>query len=254
MSTMRDGNNSPERRVKTAQSHTNFGQRNQDFNGTIRGHPVAAPKAPPPKMKDLFMPPTPTPIGDKENALDIERSASVVRHMEPEDPYDDSKRYAHHAYAQQQQTFHSSTNMGPPPSRPAYPRSDASYTTNTTSSSRPLSRQDYPVAPPSRQASNTSSVMSAGASSAVSGSENWETYTDTSENDEADATDAYYAKVKAQQMRQYQQQQGFKRPAQQQFGASTTKRMREHQQAHFEPVAEGSEAGWTDDGDVGDTY
>jgi protein regulator of cytokinesis 1 len=88
----------------------------------------------------------------------------------------------------------------------------------------------------------------------VSGSENWETYTDNSETDEADATEAYYAKVKAQQ-RQYQQQpqQGWKRPAPGtpglQLGAA--KRMRDQQTIVEEG---GSDAGWTDDGELGDTY
>jgi protein regulator of cytokinesis 1 len=238
MSTMRDGNNSPERRLQGAKSQP-------DLNRTVRGG-MGPPKAPPPKMKDLFVPPTPTPVNEKENALDVERSASVVRHVEPEDPYDD--HYHHRAYQQPQHTLHSST-MGPPPpiQRPAYPRSDASYSTNP---SRPLSRSDYPVAPPSRQISNTSSVMSG--ASAVSGSENWETYTDNSETEEADATEAYYAKVKAQQMRQQQMQQGYKRPATAQgVQSGASKRMREQQ---FGVEVEGSDAGWTDDGDVGETY
>jgi protein regulator of cytokinesis 1 len=92
-----------------------------------------------------------------------------------------------------------------------------------------------------------------GTASAVSGSENWETYTDNSETDEADATEAYYAKVQAQQMRS----QGWKRPLPGtpgvQLGAS--KRMREQQTIVEEGVAvDGSDAGWTDDGDIGDTY
>ena len=237
MSTMRDGNNSPERRLRAAQSQSAFGHQNSDLNNTVRGR-MAPPKAPPPpKMKDLFISPTPTPTNEKENAFDVERSASVVRHVEPEDPYDDMSKY----HNQQHQTQHSST-MGPPPQRPAHQRSQESYSTNA---SRPISRSDYPLAPPSRQTSNTSSVMS-GAGSLVSGSENWETYTDTSEIDEADATEAYYAKVKAQQMRF---QQGQKRAAP---GAQMgmTKRLREQEQTNVE----GSEEGWMDDGDIGDTY
>ncbi len=88
--------------------------------------------------------------------------------------------------------------------------------------------------------------------SAVSGSENWETYTDNSETEEADATEAYYAKVKAQQSRQYpyqHQQQSVKRPGTAQGGI--VKRVRE-QEVIVE--VEGSEGGWTDDGDVGETY
>ena len=235
MSTMRDGNNSPERRGRPGPSPGKVGHRQDDLSSTVRGPP----KAPPPKMKDLFIPPTPTPMNDKENGLDLERSASVVRHIEPEDPYNDS-RY--------RQAYQPSV-MGPPSQRPPYPRSEPSYSTNP---SRPLSRSDYPVAPPSRQTSNTSSVVS-GAASAISGSENWETYTDNSETDEADATEAYYAKVQAQQTRQ----QGWKRPLPGtpgvQLGAS--KRMREQQTIVEEGVAvEGSDAGWTDDGDIGDTY
>lgn len=192
-------------------------------------------RAPPPKMKDLFVPPTPTPTYEKENSFDLQRSGSVVRYVEPEDPYQDQHSYRSYQHLQQQQHFHSSTNMGPPP-RPAYPRSDASYSTTASSNhTRPMSRSEYPVAPPSRQTSNTSSLMSGSANG--SGSENWETYTDTSETEEADASEAYYAKVHAQ-----------KRPATA-HGApmGTTKRQAVIQE-------EGSEAGWTDDGDIGDTY
>ncbi|KAK3721523.1 Microtubule bundling protein [Vermiconidia calcicola] len=229
MSTIRDGNNSPERRLNGAKSQL-------DLNRTVRG--MGPPKAAPPKMKDLFMPPTPTPTNEKENAFDVERSASVVRHVEPEDPYDDRARY------QQQQPTHSS-KMGPPPQRPNYPRSDASY---STQASRPMSRSEYPVAPPSRQTSNTSSVLSG----QVSGSENWETYTDNSENEEADATEAYYAKVKQQQMLR---SQGYnKRPAAPGAQLGATKKMREQVIVEERVGVEGSDAGWTDEGDVGDTY
>ncbi|KAK5167678.1 Microtubule bundling protein [Saxophila tyrrhenica] len=249
MSTLRDGNNSPERRLNGAKSHA-------DLSKTVRGG-MGPPKAPPPKMKDLFVPPTPT--HEQENPHELERSASVVRHVEPEDPYDDrhhqSRPYQHHQSHHQQ--MHSST-MGPPPpiQRPTYPRSDASYT--TTSSGRPLSRSDYPRAPPSRQTSNTSSLMSGSVASGVSGSENWETYTDQSDAEEADATEAYWAKVKAQQGREYHGQahghgyaqgyaQGAKRPAPMGGRMGEMKRVRE------ESEREGSEA-WTDEGDVGDTY
>ena len=249
MSTMRDGNNSPERRLRAPQSHANLGSRNGDLNATVRGQ-MGPPKAPPPKMKDLFVPPTPT--NEKENTLDVERSASVVRHVEPEDPYNDHPNYQR---THQQQNFHASTRTTPV-LRPQYQRSDASY---STTASRPLSRQDYPLAPPSRQTSNTSSVMS-GNSSAANGSENWETYTDHSDLDDVDATEAYYAKVKAQQVRhQHQLQgqgqgqgQGHKRPAPgAQIGMA--KRMREQGVIVEEGgLVEGSD--WTDDGDIGDTY
>ena len=265
MSTMRDGNNSPERRLQGTKSQA-------DLNRTVRGG-MGPPKAPPPKMKDLFVPPTPTPTYDQENTHDIERSASVVRHVEPEDPYDDRYHAQSHPYQQQykQQHMHSSSVMGPPPpiQRPNYPRSDASYSTTGTTASRPLSRSDYPLAPPSRATSNTSSVMSGGGSvvsggSGVAGSENWETYTDQSDAEEADATEAYYAKVKAQQGRVHRYQgyagqmlppgvpQGqHKRPAPPPGAGGMAKRVRDEEMVG---TVEGSEAGWTDDGDVGDTY
>lgn len=84
----------------------------------------------------------------------------------------------------------------------------------------------------------------------VSGSENWETYTDNSETEEADATEAYYAKVKAQQMRQ----QGWKRPAPGTPGVQLGAAKRIRDQQTIAEGREGSDAGWTDDGDVGETF
>ncbi|KAK4546327.1 hypothetical protein LTR36_002004 [Oleoguttula mirabilis] len=256
MSSMRDGQNSPERGLRAPQSQSTLGHyasRSEDLNSTIRGR-MGPPRVPPPKMKDLFVPPT--PVSGNENLPDPERSASVVRHIEPEDPYDDNRSH---------RSMHSHASMPPPP-RPHYGRatpSQESYTTSTSyaASSHPMSSmQDYPVAPPSRQTSNTSSTMSGGsAPGGASGSENWETYTDTSETEESDATEAYYAKVKAQQSRQHQQQsvqyQQLKRPGTATgYGqVGTTKRVRERAIAE-ERAVEGSEAGWTDDGELGDTY
>ncbi|KAK4504707.1 hypothetical protein PRZ48_002669 [Zasmidium cellare] len=235
MSALRDGNNSPERRArsKTAPSQ----QPEEDLNRTVRGN-MGPPLAPPPRMKDLFIPPTPTPTGNKENGFELERPGSVLRHVEPEDPYSDS-RYHNNQYS----SMHSSSSHGSTMSRHQHTRSVDSFASST---SRPMSRTEYPTAPPfSRQTSNTSSVMSG---SAASGSENWETYTDASDAEEVDATDAYYAKVKAQQMRMSQKRPGT---AGMQMGA--VKRVRE-QPIVEENVVDGSEAGWTDDGEVGETY
>ncbi|WPG99701.1 Hypothetical protein R9X50_00252000 [Acrodontium crateriforme] len=240
MSTMRDGNNSPERKLRPPQNQQ-IGSRREDPNSTIRANHIA----PPPKMKDLFSPPTPTI--NKENNFD--RSNSIVRQVQPEDPYDDHNRYPHQAY----QSLSSST-MGPPP-RPLSNRHDSvqeSYSSSTYSS-RPMSRSDYPMAPPSRAPSNTSSVMSANSAvgSTLSGSENWETYTDNSDVEDSDATDAYYAKVHAQKLRQQQQQQqqhmhGSKRPAPGMVNGMQMKRMRDSPIAE-EAMRQGSETAWTDD-------
>ena len=136
-----------------------------------------------------------------------------------------------------------------------------------------MSRQDYPLAPPcsySRQTSNTSSIasaLSAGTAGSTVGSmvsgggcanENWETYTDASETEEADATDAYYAKVQAQQQQQMlrQQMQPGKRPAPggglQPLGGA----VKRQQTIVEERVMSGGSEAWTDEGDgfVGETY
>jgi Ase1/PRC1/MAP65 family protein len=320
MSTMRDGQNSPERQKvqRPLTSHANLGHmssRSEDLGSSLRGHmgpPPSRGAAPPPKMKDFFVPPTPSPA-QKENYPDPERSGSVIRHMEPEDPYTNAEDLHSSRYRALQSS--TTTNMGPPP-RPAYPRNPTSQdsyassayrpgsamsnASSAFSSSRPISRQtpglaqegSYPMAPPSRQMSNTSSIMSghsqasgaSGATSgATSGSENWETYTDASETEEADATEAYWDKVRQQQMRQkaqWAQQNGFtglvgngkeavKRPATAHAGMwGSSKRFRDEVITEERcngsgggeaRIVSGSEAGWTDEGDegeavVGETY
>lgn len=259
MSALRDGQNSPQRNPHATQSQSkpsHHASKSEDLNSTIRGRPTAPQSriAPPPRMKDLFIPPTPQSASHNEKFLqDPDRSASVIRHMEPEDPYNDD--FAH-SYHPQHKT---STAMGPPP-RPAYSRAPPSQESYTSSayqpSSRPTSREQPLFAPPSRQISNTSSLFSAQDSVAGGGSENWETYSSTSENDDVDATEVYYAKVRAQRLRE---QQGLpapvslsqlKRPGTATGVGSASKKARELGGG----VGEGSEGGWTDDGDVGEVY
>jgi len=242
MGALRDGQNSPERKLRGLNSQrppAHQASRSEDLSRTVRAAAQMGQvlRAPPPKMKDLCGPPTSAP-GQNENFLDLERSASFVRHIQPEDPYND-RHY----------TLHSS-DMGPPP-RPAYGRATPSQESHSTTSSRPLSRQDYPVAPPSRQMSNTSSIVSHN-TVATSESENWETYTDNSETEEADATEAYYAKVKAQQMRQQTQREApyaMKRPGTATAQLGSSKRFRDEMIAE---ERERSEEAWTDE--LGDTY
>ncbi|KAK5118902.1 hypothetical protein LTR62_000113 [Meristemomyces frigidus] len=247
MSTVRDGQNSPERRLQSNLSQT-MRARPQELDSTIRSR-ATAPRAPPPKMKDLFVPPTPTPVYGNEENYHLERSASIVRHVEPEDPY----HVNHNTSTTNYRSPHSSSTMPPPP-RPAYSRahpSQDSYTTTSSSRSGAMSKTEYPLAPPSapsitssRQTSTTSSVLSAGQRSQASGSENWESYTDASDTEDADADErAYYARSKGPQAGYA----SMKRPgtATQQCG----QRKREF------AAAEGSEAGWTEEGfGLGDTY
>ena len=223
MSALRDGPNSPERRARPVsvmqqqqQSHKPVAVAD-DLSSTVRSRFGAHP--PPPRMKDLFVPLPPTPVTMNKENLCLDRSASVVRHVEMEDPYSTS-------YPAKQQP----RTMLPPPPRPHYERaqpSSVSVSSNATtrytpSSSSALSTSSYPSAPPSlRNTSNTSSVV-------ASGSENWETYTDASEDEDEDerggagarTEEEYYAqgKVRAQQYRGGREGEGdgagtVKRPA-----------------------------------------
>lgn len=245
MGSLRDGNNSPERRERPrpAQYHNE----GDELNRTVRGN-MGPPKAPPPpRMKDLFIPPTPTRNSNQENGIDLERSSSVVRHVVPEDPYEDPRYRSNNNYSSQ--SHHDARSVD------SYARSVGSFASQARSAdsfasngSRPMSRQaypsqGYPIAPAySRQTSNTSSVMSG--SVINSGSENWETYTENSEDaDEQDATDAYYARMQSQQMRPPN-----KRPGTATNSTGLAKRVRE------QPIIEGSDAGWIDDGDIGESY
>lgn len=234
MSTMRDGNNSPERRLghKATKSQPNLG-----------GYRPEAPQkpqesslcAPPPKMRNLFISPTPAQSRDKEN---VDRNASVDFHGEPGDPYVDQSAFrAAHASAMA------------PPSRPQYGRAlpaQDMYSASTYAASATSSRNaEYPHAPPSRALSHTSSVASSyAAGSLASGSENWEIYTDASETDEVDAREAYYARVKAQQARAVDKRQS---PAPAMPMLAKRSALERNDNAYREGTVEGSDAAWTDD-------
>lgn len=134
---------------------------------TLRnGAPV---RAPPPKMRDLKAVPELGPPSSpyKGTGLDM----TLVRGIEPEDPY------------LEESPVH------------RLPRSDSNLTTTTQQSYydeySKSTASSYPMAPPARDLSSLS-----GGSRVVSGNENWETYDDTSEP-EADASEAYYAKLRA---------------------------------------------------------
>ncbi|KAJ3557720.1 hypothetical protein NPX13_g9872 [Xylaria arbuscula] len=148
LSNLKHGNNSPERPRPETRAQ-----------GTLRpGHPLT--RAPPPKMRELVPPPElETPV-NPYRSVGL-GSGSHVRAVEPEDVYDDRNSQQSYGRSYMHQASHASL------------RSE---------------RSAYPHAPPPRQTSNTSTV--------ISGSENWETYDDNSEP-EADASDAYYAKVRA---------------------------------------------------------
>ncbi|KAH6603488.1 microtubule-associated [Trichoderma cornu-damae] len=219
LSKMKDGNNSPERpRAQAAQK----GMEPLRAGGSVR--------IPPPKMRDLrSVASLETPLNPyKSMGLD----SSVVRAVDPEDVYDDRPQPA---------------RMGRPESgmshrrQPSYPdeEDDDRY-----SSIREVHRhpQAQAQAAQARLVSSTSTT-----STVVTGSENWETYDDDSEP-EPDASDAYYAKLRAARGKRVEPEQGH-RPT-----SSTAKRTRGVPATYAPPVmidqdgnriVSGSE--WTDE-------
>lgn len=168
---MQHGGNSPERRV--AAPHQSYD------TSTMRkmGPPT---KAPPPKMRDLFVPPTGTPSSayDAEN-MRCESAASStagnVRQITPEDVYDDRERMSYVPTSMMQSERNTSQ---------IYRDAQALARYNTR-------HQQYVPVADSRQISTTST-----STTAASGSENWETFDDASEP-EVDLSEAYYAKLRA---------------------------------------------------------
>ena len=161
LSSMKTGNNSPERPRQIA--------RPESRGDTLRnGAPV---RAPPPKMRDLRSAP------QLETPMNQYKGTGLVRQSEPEDVYDDRSRPQTRGDSHQSQYYEDENDD-------RYATIRASHQVNISS---------YTQAPPPRQISNTSYT-----STAISGSENWETYDDNSEVEpEPDASDAYYAKVRA---------------------------------------------------------
>lgn len=170
LSNLKHGNNSPER------------QRPESRAESVRQGPPLM-RAPPPKMRELVR------VAEFDAPANPYKSvglaSSIVRHVEPEDVYED---------------------------RPQTSRSNSGMSHNTHTSYSDDSYDDrygtirsnhggYRQAPPPRQISGTSSTN-------ISGSENWETYDDNSEP-EPDASDAYYAKLRAARGKRFTPEQGF---------------------------------------------
>ncbi|RFU79566.1 microtubule-associated, map65 ase1-type [Trichoderma arundinaceum] len=214
LSRMKDGNNSPERPRAQIQKSMEMLR----TGGSVR--------IPPPKMRDLrSVVSLETPLNPyKSMGLDT----SVVRTVDPEDVYDDR----------------------PPSSRTGRPDSNMSHRRQPSyldeenddhySSVREVPR--HPQGAQSRLVSSTSTT-----STVVTGSENWETYDDYSES-EPDASEEYYAKLRAARGKRVEPEQGH-RPT-----SSTAKRTRGVPAAYAPPVmidqdgnrvVSGSE--WTDE-------
>lgn len=171
---MQHGNNSPERR----------GPREPAYDSsTIRkmGPPA---RAPPPKMRDLFLPPTATPTSDyePENMRCTSSASSTgsgsVRQITPEDAFDDRERmsYMTSSVAQSEQNT---------------PQNYRDVQASVRYDARSQQQDRHPSAVENRQISTASTLTTI-----ASGSENWETFDDASEP-EVDVSDAYYAKLRA---------------------------------------------------------
>ena len=169
------GGNSPERRGPPPEPSYN--------TDTMRkmGPPV---RAPPPKMRDLFEPPKATPVSayDSENvrcdSVASSNGTGSVRHITPEDVYDDRERMSYVPTSMMQSERNTPQN---------YRDVQASARYDT----RYQQQNAYVPTADSRQISTTST-----STTAASGSENWETFDDASEP-EVDASEAYYAKLRA---------------------------------------------------------
>ncbi|KAL9599738.1 MAG: hypothetical protein Q9219_003621 [cf. Caloplaca sp. 3 TL-2023] len=178
LGTMQHGGNSPERRAPESSYDTT----------TMRKMAPPA-RAPPPKMRDLFQPPTVTPRSyddryedDRENVRCASVASSTgsgsVRQITPEDVYDDRERMSYVTSSAMQSEQNTPQNYRDLQASKYY---DPHH----------QQKSHYAPVADSRQISTTSTTTTT-----ASGSENWETFDDTSEP-EVDATEAYYAKLRA---------------------------------------------------------
>lgn len=149
----------------------------------VRRGTVPVMRAPPPKMRDLVAVPeteTEAPVDYYQSSSD--RGSGIIRHIEPEDVYDDRSKQnsaeyerpiSHHDF----RDFPGKASLRSHDSGPRYERF----------------AQSYSQAPAIRQISNQSSESNG---TVVTGSENWETYDDASEPEE-DIPIGHYAKIRS---------------------------------------------------------
>lgn len=171
LSNLKHGSNSPERPRPESRAEA-----------LRNGAPM---RAPPPKMRELV------PVPELETPKNPYKStglvSNIVRQVEPEDVYDDRSRQTSAQSRQDQHSYYDE-------------QYDDRYATIRAS------HQVYAHAapPPARQISGTSH-----SSTNISGSENWETYDDNSEP-EPDASDMYYAKLRAARGKRFEPEQGHR--------------------------------------------
>ncbi|KAF5000710.1 hypothetical protein FGRMN_1551 [Fusarium graminum] len=191
LSNMRHGNNSPER------------PRAESCADVFRPGPPLI-RAPPPKMRDLMARAELQAPANPYKAAGL--SSSIVRQVEPEDVYDDRPRTARSNSNNSQYSYPSNNSQFSHPSN----NSQLSHTSYSDESYHDpyasIRSQNYrPAAPPPRQISGESM-----ASTNISGSENWETYDDDNSEPEIDASDAYYAKLRAARNKRFSPEQSMR--------------------------------------------
>ena len=232
---MQHGGNSPERRAP---------ERSYDTNTMRKMAPPA--RAPPPKMRDLFQPPTMTPENyddsyqnDRENIRCASVASSTgtgsVRQITPEDVYDDRERMSYVTSSTMQSEQNTPQNYR---DLQASKRYDPHH----------QPKNHYAPVADSRQISTTST-----STTTASGSENWETFDDASEP-EVDASEAYYAKLRAAKTgKRFTPEGGYTPPrggpGKKFRGIYGTGVMTQTvvEEATGRHVPAGSDAGWTDE-------
>ncbi|KAJ9660746.1 Microtubule bundling protein [Coniosporium apollinis] len=254
LSSLQHGENSPERR--------RYGHDAID-TATLRASKMGPPRAPPPKMKDLFVPPPQqqTPRNEHGGELGGERSVSVVRHVPPEDVYDDralASSYMASSMRFRQQQGQRPLQMQRSESHLSQYSTQSGHSSHSSHSAYSARGMAPSVAGSSRQISATSN--STVATGTVSGSENWETYDDddeyveedggygVSEPEPVEVEQEYYARLRAarMQMKRLTPEGGYSPPR-----PGMGKRVKEQVYAEEQSGAlvriEGSEVGWTDE-------
>lgn len=177
LSNIQHGGNSPERRYQPPTKPSAQEERSYDTNTIRKMGPPA--RAPPPKMRDLFIPPEPNPPSayHDENIRCASVASSIdtgsVRQITPEDVYDDRERMSYVTTSMMQQQHHYEERNTPQNYRDLQ-RFEAA------AASRPHYAAAASGVPPAaaniRQISSTVSSVTC-----ASGSENWETFDDASD-------------------------------------------------------------------------
>ncbi|KAF4120349.1 protein regulator of cytokinesis 1 [Geosmithia morbida] len=231
LSNLKHGQN-PSDRPKAANGDTTQSQ--AQAQGLRSG---ALMRAPPPKMRDLTrVPELETPANPYDSAGlrgGSSGNGSIIRAVESEDPYEDDVSHQHYR-STSDLSYQSSSHHHQHHQHPSYyldeddleddmdncvevydGNRNAIYKDDVYGGGGTVRPSSSRTGPPSSRHMSATSHSSAGCTSSMSGvssaitsgSENWETFDDNSEP-ERDASDAYYAKLKATRNRRLENTAG----------------------------------------------